>query len=666
MSKDEKLDYLDSVSNSFVDVDPVEGIAFALFCEKYIRKNDLPQHELAPFYLRIGQFYRIQRKYSLSLNYLLKAEEIFLKRNDKDGLQRVFSSYANLYVQIKDNVKAIRYALKAKNLAVELNKKSSLANTYNSLANLYLDQKRYDSALFYYRESLKILSAKDNISHKALLYDNISMVFSSKRDFDSARLYNNKALELAYSANDTYLELQLLFNTCLILEGQKRFDDELVYSIRAKHLADSIGIDIYMAYANLNMGAALANVGKHRSAIPIFRNSIPKLTELGDFSALASLYEELSESYEMIEVYDSSLYYHKLHTSSADSVEKLKALDQVNELLARYQVEKKEHEIENLNKLNSTFKERDQLKSLVIWISAGLMIVIVVLLTITFKRYKLNKQLNAMLNIKNMEIQSVNKNLHQKNNEITDSINYARKIQESILPSTTGFKSLFPASFVFYLPKDIVSGDFYWIAEHNRQKFIAVADCTGHGVPGGFMSMLGHSLLNEIILEKNITNPALILDQLREKVIRALKQTGLTGENKDGMDISLIVVNETESSLHFAGANNSVFMIRDNAMEELFPDKQPIGYYGSVLKNFTAQQVSYKKGDRVYLLTDGYPDQFGGTRGKKLMYKKMKEILVSSAGQSMEKQFNQVASEFMNWKGNYSQTDDVCLIGIEL
>ena len=243
------------------------------------------------------------------------------------------------------------------------------------------------------------------------------------------------------------------------------------------------------------------------------------------------------------------------------------------------------------------------------------------------------------------DIRDKNKTIEEKNKDITDSINYAKRIQQAILSDKSEIKKHFPESFILFKPKDIVSGDFYWFTHRESTTFISAADCTGHGVPGAFMSMIANSYLNEVVNEKDIMQPDLVLDALREKIVKSLRQKGDLMENKDGLDISLCSFNN--NVLSFAGANNPVWVIRDKKnksefddetpienekykLVEIPPNKQPIGTHPNP-QPFSLKTLQLVKGDMVYLFTDGYADQFGGPRKKKFLYKNLAELLVSMA-----------------------------------
>jgi serine phosphatase RsbU (regulator of sigma subunit) len=249
--------------------------------------------------------------------------------------------------------------------------------------------------------------------------------------------------------------------------------------------------------------------------------------------------------------------------------------------------------------------------------------------------------------------------------EITDSINYARSIQRAFIPTEEQFNSYFKDSFVYFKPKDIVSGDFYWAYQKDNLLFYATADCTGHGVPGGFMTMLGLSFLDDIIESKATTNPASALNLIRDKIVNTLKQSGNIGENKDGMDIAICCIDKTKNELTYSSANNSLYMIRDNELTIYKGDKQPCGFYHEN-KPFTAHTISLKPNDCIYTFTDGFADQFGGPKGKKFRYKQFEEILLNNVNDSFSVQKNKLSSAFESWKGDLEQVDDILVIGIKI
>jgi serine phosphatase RsbU (regulator of sigma subunit) len=281
------------------------------------------------------------------------------------------------------------------------------------------------------------------------------------------------------------------------------------------------------------------------------------------------------------------------------------------------------------------------------------------------------EELERQVEERTAEVVHQKKIIEEKNKDITDSINYAKRIQEAILPAKEIKYRIFPDSFVFFQPRDIVSGDFYWFSEKNGKKIIAAADCTGHGVPGAFMSMIGNAFLNEIVNEKGINKPSAVLDQLKINIITSLNQsaTAETEGNKkvnDGMDIALCALDEQNGLLEFAGANNPLWLVRNGACIEFKADKQPVGLHSAESKPFTLHSIPVQKGDTFYVFTDGFADQFGGSKGKKFKYKQMQELILSMQDKKMSEQEKILEQTINNWKGFMEQVDDILVIGVRI
>lgn len=262
------------------------------------------------------------------------------------------------------------------------------------------------------------------------------------------------------------------------------------------------------------------------------------------------------------------------------------------------------------------------------------------------------------------EIERQKNEIAEQKNEITDSLYYARRIQAAVLPPTSRLSSYLPEHFVLFIPRDIVSGDFYWSTVKDDKIVIAAADCTGHGVPGAFMSMLGVSFLNEIVNRIPLTNAGAILDALRIKVKDTLSQSGDI-VHRDGMDIALCIIDKLEMKMEYAGANNPLYMIRNNVISEIKADKMPIGKYEKS-DHFTSVDIDLQINDSFYLFSDGFIDQFGGTEGKKYLSKSFRDLLMRINDQSMSRQKELIISEFQKWKGTYPQVDDILIIGFRI
>lgn len=278
-----------------------------------------------------------------------------------------------------------------------------------------------------------------------------------------------------------------------------------------------------------------------------------------------------------------------------------------------------------------------------------------------------NESLKKALFNEREKLSAVIEELEESKKELTDSISYAERIQTAILPPIAYVKTMLPKSFILYLPKDVVSGDFYFVEQVGDEVVFAAVDCTGHGVPGALMSVVGFNYLHQAVTEKQMTKPSDILSFLDVGVNERLRQTdGASGVN-DGMDLGVCTLNLKTNVLQYAGAYNPLYIISDGELMETKADKFPIGVNtDGVIDEYTNHIFQLKQGDCVYLFSDGYADQFGGEKGKKFMYKSLRDKLVELNSLTMPEQKQQLTNIFVNWKGENEQVDDVCVIGVRI
>ena len=305
------------------------------------------------------------------------------------------------------------------------------------------------------------------------------------------------------------------------------------------------------------------------------------------------------------------------------------------------------------------------------WFIGGSLLIIfaAVFSAVRYRIYLLKKEkrdLEQKVADRTKEISQKNELLADKNKHITDSINYARRIQYATMRPESQLNDIFAGAFILYLPKDIVSGDFYWYIKRGKKLIVAAADCTGHGVPGAFMSMLGIAYLNEIVGRMNKFSAGDILQKLRANVIGALHQSDSADTAKDGMDIALIVLDTENYTLQYSGAYNPLYILRDGELLEEKADRMPIGVHARDKESFTNHIVKLQKGDQLYIFTDGYADQFGGPKGKKMNYKRFKALLLEQENLSNEEQHQNLLQAFNDWKADQDQLDDVLLIGLKV
>jgi serine phosphatase RsbU (regulator of sigma subunit) len=411
---------------------------------------------------------------------------------------------------------------------------------------------------------------------------------------------------------------------------------------------------------------------KYDDANHYISQSLSMLKSIGFKDGIKDAYSSLSDLFERQGDFKQAYNYRKLYSEMKDTLLNEQSSKQLTEMNSKYESEKKDKEL--IKKDAEITKQQTEAEKQIILRNAFIMgfTLVLVLAFFIYRGYR--------------QKQKANKLLDEKNEKITDSINYAKRIQESILPPLEEIKKFLPASFVLYQPKDIVSGDFYWF--HNPvplesvsgEIFIAAVDCTGHGVPGAFMSMMGYNLLDQVVKKNHICQPAMVLNELSKLVVESLRQTEQLGKVNDGMDIAMIrlmVNNEKSASekvnqkplydrLEYAGAHNSLYLIRNGILHETKADKASIGFSLEKSFCFTNHTISLEKDDCLYIFSDGFADQKGGPANEKFYYQPFRALLVEIHQLSMEEQEKKLQKVFSEWKGNRAQIDDMLVIGLKV
>jgi serine phosphatase RsbU (regulator of sigma subunit) len=365
-------------------------------------------------------------------------------------------------------------------------------------------------------------------------------------------------------------------------------------------------------------------------------------------------------AFEKTKDYRQAYVYHKQYTKIRDKIYNAENASQLAEIQTKYETEQKKKEL----LLSKT--ELEKQNGIAKFFIFGFVLLLIFIFFV-LKSYK-TKVLNTRIILEQkLAIEEKNRLVENQHKDIKDSIKYAERIQGAILPPTNFWNSILPNSFVLYQPKDVLSGDFYWVAETEDLKFVAAADCTGHGVPGALISIVNYNLLNKAVLEKHITTPGAILDAVNIWLTESLHQTAENSPVKDGMDICLISINKNTNEVLFSGANNPLFVYSDNKLHEYKGDKFPVGSFLDETKlNFKTIAIEVQKGDILYLFSDGYADQFGGEQGKKFKLSKLRSEFKVNHKKPINQQRDLFYKTFKEWKGDLEQVDDVLIIGVEI
>lgn len=599
--------------------------------------------------------------YDSSFAYADSARIISERIVYKKGMANAYMFLGTYYSAHAESAKALDYNLKALNLNEELGNKMGMVKVYRTLGTVYYGIHGFDNALKYYMEGLKLAEEINAKTELAGLMSNIGIIYHSKQDYGKAMEYYLKAVKVAEENKDNksrsyvYNSMgKLFFDIGKKDEHPRDFDKAISYYKQSFDLKKEMGDKKGMANTLGNIGDVYIERGQTDDAIKCYREGQALAEESNYREWLETGYNNMSDLYIQKGDFRNALDYYKKYILVKNTIDSLSNTKEMESLQDKFDDERREKEITLLQKDNELKESKLGRQKLTIWFASGGLLIVIIFALFIFRSFK--------------EKQKINLVIEEKNKSITDSIMYARRIQTAILPSEDQLSRSFPDHFILYRPKDIVSGDFYFFAEINNRIIIAVADCTGHGVPGAFMSMIGNSLLNQIIKEKRIVTPAEILNQLHLGVGNALNQNkGSDATTRDGMDIALCSIDKVNGTLEYAGANRSLYFINSNGMNEVAADKSAIGGLQSEeIKKFTNHSLDYVHGDIIYLSTDGYADQFGGPEGKKFRTKRFREMLFNISGKNIPEQHVEMESTISSWMGDNEQLDDILVIGVKL
>ncbi len=598
-----------------------------------------------------------------AIEYFEEAKKLAIQLNDQRFIANATTELGNNNYYLGNFDLAIKNYLESISANEKLGNQIGIAGCMNNIASVYVEQGNYDKALEYNFNALKIrqdnlstgLSTKDQV---AMSMGNIGRSYYYKGDLSKAMEYYKESLKISEeSGNKTRIAL-MYNNIGSVYAEQKEYDKALDYFNKTYSIQYELGNKQMQALALNNIGEVYQYKKEFNYAIDFYNKALVIAKELGAKDDIKTSYDGLHFCYASMKNFEEAHRYLLLYNEIKDSIFNEENSAQLNEMLTKFESDKKQKEIELLQKDNEV--HAIMRNSLIV--GCFLILIVAILL---FNRNKVKQRANTELAQKNTEIEQKNAELFLKNKEITDSIKYAKRLQEAILPPDNLVKKILPDSFVLYKPKDIVSGDFYWVEEWGNTILVAAADCTGHGVPGAFMSIVGNNLLREAVNVYGLTKPFLILNSLNKNISKILHQTEELSSVKDGMDIALISIDKTGRKVEFAGAYNSLWIVRDQQLIELPGDKHPVGaFVGEELKHFSPKEFMVQTGDILYLFTDGYADQFGGPKGKKFKYSHLKEVLIANAHLPMQEQKDKLNEIIESWKGNLEQIDDILIIGI--
>jgi serine phosphatase RsbU (regulator of sigma subunit) len=565
-----------------------------------------------------------QEAFDLAMEAFSKSKEL----NYEQGLAESYRTIGNCYLLFGDYTRCIIEIESSLNLFKKIGDRSGEAEVLNLYGIVYSSMGNYTLAVSHFEISLEIMRDIGSNEGVVKAMNSIGDSLIKDKKYRKALRIFEETIRIEHH-NEIYKGI-VLYNISEVHYHLNNFDKAQHYLSDCKKIGRALKFELMFVYCSWLQGRIEVKRHNYSAAEKVFKRALSLAKRIKAKDRIFNILKDLAALYEEKGDLRISLKYYKEYLATKEEVineessKIIKTLEHKNELV----VLKRETELEKIKNV--------ELK----------------------KAYTL--------------IDEKRKEISEKNTEITDSIRYAKRIQEAILPTDAYVKELLPDSFIFYQPKDILSGDFYWVSKvitrtNENLVVIAVVDCTGHGVPGALLSIVGSNFLRLCEVDPSVNSPAEALDFLNEGVCNTLRQTTEESSIKDGMDISYLVIDQQKMKGYFAGAKNALYLVRGQEITVVKGDRHPIGsFLGEKLKPFTNHEFDLQKNDQLYMFTDGLADQFGGAQGKKFKNNTLKELLLSYSGLPMEKQKGLIVKEFENWKGELEQVDDVCVFGMRV
>ena len=617
----------------------------------------------------IGVIYANQGDYPKAIEYYTKSLKIKEELGDKYGIANSLANIGRIYSDQGDYAKAIDYYTRSLKMKEEIGDKNGIATILNNIGRIYSDQGDYAKAIDYYTRSLKM---KEEIGDKngiATILNNIGRIYSDQGDYAKAIGYYTRCLKIDKETGNKEGIAMSLHNIGTIYQGQGDYTKALDYKTRSLNIREELGNKSGIASSLLSIGITYYDQGDFAKALKKSTKALSIAQEIGAIQQIKFASKSLWETYKKLGKHDQSLEMHELYIEMRDSMLSIENKEAIIQQEFKYKYEKEQALADAKHQEQMALSaEREKRQQLIAYSAGGGLVMVLLFaffilnrLQVTRRQKKVIEEQKQKVEEQKQVVEEQKQKVEEQKKDITDSIRYAENIQKALLPAEEDL-SLLPEGFVLFQPKDIVSGDFYWMQHHKDRVYFAACDCTGHGVPGAFMSMIGSSLLDEAVVEKGITQPNEIFLEVRKGFIGALKQTEET-DQKDGMDAVLCSWNKN-GTLQYSMAYNPLLLIRKGEVLEAKPDKQPVGFHTSEHKPFTHHEHKLEKGDTVYIFSDGYPDQFGGKKDKKFMMKNFKKLLLSIQDKTMNEQKTILETTMAEWKGDTEQVDDILVMGV--
>ena len=600
---------------------------------------------------------------------LINNSEIVKKRL-KTFLAAALNNIGYIYNARGQTKEAVAYFSRSLKISEEIGNENAIASSLNNLINAFNEHGQVKEVLDYLNRSLKTREGGIiNKSDIAASLNNIGTIHNSNGQLKDALVYYNRSLKIREEIGDKNGVASSLNNIGIIHNRQGKVKEALDYLNRSLKIREEIGSKPVIATCLSNIGVIYNEQDQLNKALVYGLKSLTISQEIGSSICIERASNLLSEVYEKQNKGIKALEMYKLHITMKDSINNEETQKASAQQQAKYAYEKQKVLDDAAHDKRLAIKQEEREQQQIITGAIAVMLgLVVIFFLFVFNRLRITRKQKAVIEQQKVEVEQqkevvelAHDELEEKNQEILDSIIYAKRIQSAILPPIKLVKEYLKESFIVYKPKDVVAGDFYWMEQKNGKVLFAAADCTGHGVPGAMVSVVCNNALNRSVREHGLTDPGEILNKTREIVVAEFEKS--EEEVKDGMDIAICSLEGMK--LQYAGAHNPLWIIRNGEIIETKANKQPIGEFENP-EPYTTHSFDLEQGDSIYIFSDGYVDQFGGEKGKKFKSKAFRELLLSIQDKAMEEQKATIDETFETWKGDLEQIDDVCVIGVRV
>jgi serine phosphatase RsbU (regulator of sigma subunit) len=579
---------------------------------------------------------------------------------------------------------ALECFMKAANFYKSANSNTGLANTYLYIAETYLQQENPSNEKYYLKNAIEIFREEKDSINLALALHNLGYANYRIGQYDTALILFSTTSKIFQKLGSLTQYAYCLGNSGLAYSRLSDFDNAEDYLLQAIEILTKEGDERAVTEYMIEYAGILQHKEEFKKAIACATQGFDNAVKNGIKEYERDAAYRLANLYQASRRYDSAYHYLSLYVNANDSIKSYKNIQKMADLRTEYEVAKKQAEVNVL--------EKNKVIQLIVIISLGLILLLAMgLIMLYYSSLKRSRKFTSALDERRILLEQQGAELKEQNNkiiraneelkqlyeitnsqkdEIISSILYAKSIQSALMPQEAYVTELLNENFIFHKPKEIVSGDFYWIKQVNNFIILAAADCTGHGVPAAFMSMLGISFLNEIVQRREITQANQVLNELRIQIKHSLRQTGKKEESRDGIDIAICVIDSKKNIMQYSGAHNPLLFISNNngapELKEIKADPMPVGVNFSSDKSFSNHEIQLKTGDIFYIFSDGFTDQNGGIHNHKFTSEKFKELLFGIHDQPMYEQKEILEQTLKDWMGEQPQRDDILIIGVRM